>query len=207
MGGARRYEGRGARRPQHPVHSDLEVFDPFLQSLPYRDPGLTLDYTVVSSTELQRAILEGAAFDVALSSAIVTSSVPARERRFSAQSYQSSTTGPPARLGAMIFSSLARPDLRLHGSELGGGGHLTLSASPDCPFPRPGMDSYAVLARQSGPTSRARSAPTTSRQRPRLLSSPPQDSAWPRTPIRAWLPEVMGQRSRSRLYCLFGFGR
>jgi len=87
----RRYEGTGARVLNILSTADLEVFDPFLRAFHSENPGLTLDYTVVSSTELHRAILEGAAFDVALSSAMDLQFQLVNDGF--AQSYQSSTTG------------------------------------------------------------------------------------------------------------------
>ncbi|MEM7490355.1 MAG: ABC transporter substrate-binding protein [Pseudomonadota bacterium] len=50
--------------------ADLDVFDPYLTAFQATAPEVTLDYAVVSSAELHRAVRSGAAFDVAISSAM-----------------------------------------------------------------------------------------------------------------------------------------
>lgn len=51
--------------------TDIEIFEPMLREFQRRNPNVTIDYTVASSTELMRALAaEGRAFDVALSSAM-----------------------------------------------------------------------------------------------------------------------------------------
>lgn len=66
----RRYEGTGDQALRIISTADLEVFAPFLEAFHRATPHLTLDYTVVSSADLHRAIREGAAFDLAISSAM-----------------------------------------------------------------------------------------------------------------------------------------
>lgn len=50
--------------------ADLAAFEPFILDFQRANPELGIDYTVASSTELERAIRSGAAFDLALSSAM-----------------------------------------------------------------------------------------------------------------------------------------
>ena len=66
----RRYEGTGERVLRILSTADLEVFTPFLDAFHADNPELTIDYTVASSTGLHRAIRAGAAYDVAISSAM-----------------------------------------------------------------------------------------------------------------------------------------
>ena len=68
--GHRRYEGTGGRELRILSTADLEVFAPFLEAFHAGNPQITLDYTVVSSTDLHGAIEGGAAFDLAISSAM-----------------------------------------------------------------------------------------------------------------------------------------
>lgn len=51
--------------------ADIRFFEPMIASFLAAQPGTAIDYTVVSSAELQKAIVEeGAAFDIAISSAM-----------------------------------------------------------------------------------------------------------------------------------------
>ena len=50
--------------------ADLEVFDPYLADFLKRNPEVGIDYSVVSSANLERMIREGAPYDLALSSAM-----------------------------------------------------------------------------------------------------------------------------------------
>ncbi len=51
--------------------ADLNVFDPILLAFQAERPGLAIDYTVAATTDLMQAIYEeGAAFDIAISSAM-----------------------------------------------------------------------------------------------------------------------------------------
>ncbi|MFW5641204.1 MAG: ABC transporter substrate-binding protein [Roseicyclus sp.] len=65
-----RFEGTGTRVLQVVSTADFEVFAPFLRAFHETNPEITLDYRVVSSAELHRAIRAGARFDVAISSAM-----------------------------------------------------------------------------------------------------------------------------------------
>ncbi len=66
----RRYEGRGDTVLRILSTADLEVFAPFLETFHEANPQLSLDYSVVSSAQLHRAILDGAPYDLAISSAM-----------------------------------------------------------------------------------------------------------------------------------------
>jgi iron(III) transport system substrate-binding protein len=68
--GTLRYEGAGERELRILSTTEIEVFIPYLEAFHAENPQLTLDYTVVSSIELHRAIREGASFDLAISSAM-----------------------------------------------------------------------------------------------------------------------------------------
>ena len=68
--GRRLYEGAGVRVLRILSTADLEVFHPFLDAFHAANPQLTLDYIVVSSTDLHRGIRDGAEVDVAISSAM-----------------------------------------------------------------------------------------------------------------------------------------
>ena len=64
------FEGSGPRVLRIISTADLEVFEPYLLAFQADRPVLSIDYTVVSSAELHRAIRDGAEFDLALSSAM-----------------------------------------------------------------------------------------------------------------------------------------
>lgn len=66
----RLYPGTGDRMLRILSTGDLEVFEPYLRHFQRSRPDLSIDYTVVSSTVLHRAIHDGAEFDLALSSAM-----------------------------------------------------------------------------------------------------------------------------------------
>ena len=66
----RLFPGTGDRILKVISTADLEVFEPYLRTFQASQPSLSIDYTVVSSTELHRAIRAGAEFDLALSSAM-----------------------------------------------------------------------------------------------------------------------------------------
>jgi iron(III) transport system substrate-binding protein len=51
--------------------ADLDIFDPILRAFQATQPNLTIEYTVTGTTDLMQAIeIEGAAFDLAISSAM-----------------------------------------------------------------------------------------------------------------------------------------
>ena len=64
------FEGTGDRVLRIVSTADLEVFEPYLLAFQSTRPALSIDYTVVSSAELYRAIRGNAAFDLAVSSAM-----------------------------------------------------------------------------------------------------------------------------------------
>lgn len=66
----RHYPGTGETTLRVISTADLDVFDPYLRAFQALRPALSIDYTVVSSAELHRAIRNGAVFDLALSSAM-----------------------------------------------------------------------------------------------------------------------------------------
>jgi iron(III) transport system substrate-binding protein len=66
----RLYPGTGAAVLRIVSTADLEVFEPYLLAYQAARPALSIDYTVVSSADLYRALRGGAAFDLAISSAM-----------------------------------------------------------------------------------------------------------------------------------------
>lgn len=64
------YPGTGSEVVRIISTGDLDVFEPFIERFQNEQPGIGVDYTVVSSAELHRAIKDGAVFDLALSSAM-----------------------------------------------------------------------------------------------------------------------------------------
>lgn len=50
--------------------TDLDLFVPYIMAFQAVQPDISVDYTVVSSTDLHRAIRDGAQFDLAISSAM-----------------------------------------------------------------------------------------------------------------------------------------
>ena len=66
----RLYPGGGNQVLRIISTADLEVFEPYLLAFKSDNPTVSIDYTVVSSAELHRAIRDGAVFDLALSSAM-----------------------------------------------------------------------------------------------------------------------------------------
>ncbi|SHH86811.1 extracellular solute-binding protein [Marivita hallyeonensis] len=90
--------------------ADLEVFEPYLLTFQQDRPDVSIDYTVVSSAELHRAIKEGASFDLALSSAMDLQFQLANDGY--AQSYRSDATEALpdwARWRDLIFAFTAEP--------------------------------------------------------------------------------------------------
>ncbi|GGB45787.1 periplasmic iron-binding protein [Roseibium aquae] len=66
----KRLEGTGERVLRILSTGDLALFSPFLASFHARNPQISIEYSVVSSGELHRAIRDGANVDVAISSAM-----------------------------------------------------------------------------------------------------------------------------------------
>jgi len=66
----RLYPGTGAQVVRVISTADLDVFDPFLLRFQRQNPQIGIDYTVVSSSDLHRALSHGAVYDLALSSAM-----------------------------------------------------------------------------------------------------------------------------------------
>ncbi len=66
----RLYPGTGDRILRIVSTTDLAVFEPYIQAFRRAQPGVSIDYSVVSSSVLHRAILGGAQFDLAVSSAM-----------------------------------------------------------------------------------------------------------------------------------------
>jgi len=66
----RLYPGSGPQVLRVISTADLDVFEPFLLRFQATRPEIGIDYTTVSSTELHRALRDGAVFDLALSSAM-----------------------------------------------------------------------------------------------------------------------------------------
>ncbi|MCI5109879.1 MAG: extracellular solute-binding protein [Marivita sp.] len=106
----RLFAGTGDRVLRVISTADLEVFEPYLRAFQSSQPSLTIDYTVVSSTELHKAVREGAAFDLALSSAMDLQFQLANDGF--AQSHQSEATAALpdwARWRDLIFAFTAEP--------------------------------------------------------------------------------------------------
>ena len=106
----RSYEGSGDQVLRILSTADLEVFEPYILAFQERRPELSVDYTVVSSAELYRAIRQGAAFDLALSSAMDLQFRLANDGF--AQSYRSDATAALpawARWRDLIFGFTAEP--------------------------------------------------------------------------------------------------
>ncbi len=106
----RLYPGTGDRMLRIVSTADLEVFEPYLRAFQAERPAISIDYTVVSSAELHRAIRNGAEFDLAVSSAMDLQFQLANDGF--GQSYRSdSTESLPewARWRDLIFAFTAEP--------------------------------------------------------------------------------------------------
>ena len=80
--------------------ADLNVFDPILRAFQASKPGVTIDYTVTGTTDLMEALYqEGAAFDLAISSAMDLQTKLANDGF--AQNYEPQTSCGSSRLGQL----------------------------------------------------------------------------------------------------------
>lgn len=112
------YSGSGERTLRVISTADLDVFDPYLRAFQSSNPSVSIDYTVVSSAELHRAIRQGASFDLAISSAMDLQFQLANDGF--AQSYRSdATAGLPdwARWRDLIFAFAAESAVVVISSE------------------------------------------------------------------------------------------
>lgn len=64
------YPGNGTTMIRVISTADLDVFEPFIAQFQAENPEIGIDYYVTSSAELHTAITDGAAFDLAISSAM-----------------------------------------------------------------------------------------------------------------------------------------
>lgn len=106
----REYPGTGGAVLRVISTADLDVFEPFLLRFQGDNPEVGIDYVTASSAELNRAIRGGAAFDLALSSAMDLQFTLANDGY--AQSYSSSVTGALpdwARWNDELFAFTAEP--------------------------------------------------------------------------------------------------
>jgi len=108
--GRRLYPGTGEVVLRVISTADLEVFEPFVLRFQAANPGIGIDYVTASSAELNRAIRGGAAFDLALSSAMDLQFTLANDGL--AQSYRSTVTDSLpdwARWRDQLFAFTAEP--------------------------------------------------------------------------------------------------
>jgi iron(III) transport system substrate-binding protein len=104
------FPGTGDRVLRIASTTDLAVFEPYIQSFLAALPDVSVDYSVLSSQELHRAIREGAQFDLVLSSAMDLQFQLANDGF--AQPYRSAATeGLPdwARWRDLIFAFTTEP--------------------------------------------------------------------------------------------------
>lgn len=104
------YPGTGERVLRIVSTADLDVFEPYLLDFQNTRPDVSIDYTVASSAEVHRTIRAGAAFDLALSSAMDLQFQLANDGF--AQSYRSDRTAALpawARWRDLIFAFTAEP--------------------------------------------------------------------------------------------------
>ncbi len=66
----RLYPGTGPDVVRILSTADLDVFEPFVERFQAANPDVGIDYTVASSADIHRALRDGAAFDLVLSSAM-----------------------------------------------------------------------------------------------------------------------------------------
>ena len=132
----RDYPGAGDAQLRILSTADLEVFEPYLLAFQAARPAVSISYTVVSSSELHRAIRAGAEFDLALSSAMDLQFQLANDGF--AQSYRSDQTEQLpdwARWRDLIFAFTAEPAVVVVSAERFAG----------LPLPRTRQDLITVL--------------------------------------------------------------
>ncbi len=104
------YRGTGDRVISVLSTADLAVFEPFILQFQIEQPDIGIDYQVASSTEVHKAIRDGAAFDLAISSAMDLQFQLANDG--AAQAYSSPTTQRLpvwARWRDQVFAFTAEP--------------------------------------------------------------------------------------------------
>lgn len=106
----RLYPGRGEAVLRVISTADLDVFEPFLLRFQAANPEIGIDYVTASSAQVNRAIRGGAAFDLALSSAMDLQFTLSNDGL--AQSYRSTVTDALpdwARWRDQLFAFTAEP--------------------------------------------------------------------------------------------------
>ncbi|WP_394689568.1 ABC transporter substrate-binding protein [Hoeflea sp.] len=106
----RLFPGTGERVLRVVSTTDLAVFEPYVEAFQKDWPEIGVDYTVLSSSDLHRAIRDGAQFDLVVSSAMDLQFQLANDGF--AQRYRSGATGALpewARWRDMIFAFTAEP--------------------------------------------------------------------------------------------------
>lgn len=106
----RQYPGSGGTVLRVISTADLDVFEPFILRFQVQNPDIGIDYVTASSAELNRAIRGGAAFDLALSSAMDLQFTLANDGF--AQTYRSGDTDALpdwARWNDQLFAFTAEP--------------------------------------------------------------------------------------------------
>ncbi len=106
----RLYPGTGDQVLRIISTTDLVIFEPYILAFQRLRPGISVDYSVVSSSQLHRAIRDGAEFDLAVSSAMDLQFQLANDGF--AQSYRSAATdGLPdwAQWRGLIFAFTSEP--------------------------------------------------------------------------------------------------
>ena len=132
----RSYPGTGGEVLRVLSTADLEVFEPFILRFQAARPDLGIDYTVASSTQVHRAIRNGAAYDLVLSSAMDLQFQLANDGF--ARSYRSDVTAALpdwARWRDLVFAFTAEPAVAVISTERFAG----------LPLPRTRQDLITIL--------------------------------------------------------------
>ncbi|EDQ32895.2 ABC-type Fe3+ transport system, periplasmic component [Hoeflea phototrophica DFL-43] len=114
----RLFPGTGERVLRVVSTTDLAVFEPYILAFQKNWPEIAVDYTVLSSSDLHRAIRDGVKFDLVVSSAMDLQFQLANDGF--AQRYRSGATGALpewARWRDMIFAFTAEPAVVVINSE------------------------------------------------------------------------------------------